>query len=215
MTAGAHSFRAVATTARGITSETAPWVLTGVPPGPALGKFGIGKVVSGTVYVTVKGKRRRLTAAGGEIPVGAEIDARKGRLRLTAGAGKDKPDMVGEFRGGVFLFNQRGKTDTTTVLRLSQPLSRCTRAKKGRASRMAATKARQLWGSATGRFQIKGRYSAATVRGTKWLVRDACDAKRRHVTVTRVTSGTVEVADRIKRKTVLVKAGRSYTARGR
>jgi CHASE2 domain-containing sensor protein len=172
-------------------------------------------VVSGTVYVTVRGKRRQLTAVEEEIPVRAEIDTRRGRLRLAAGGGKDKPDMVGEFRGGVFLFNQLGKTDTTTVLRLSQPLGRCTAASKGRTSRTAAIRERQLWGDATGRFQIKGRYSAATVRGTVWLVRDACDRKRKHVTVTRVTSGTVEVADRIKGKTVLVGAGRSYTARGR
>ena len=34
---------------------------------------------------------------------------------------------------------------------------------------------RKLWGDGRGRFRTRGRYGAATVRGTKWLTDDRCD----------------------------------------
>jgi hypothetical protein len=49
---------------------------------------------------------------------------------------------------------------------------------------------RRLWGDGYGRFRTAGRYSAATVRGTRWLVEDRCDG-----TVTRVKRGQVAVED--------------------
>ena len=58
-----------------------------------------------------------------------------------------------------------------------------------------------------GPFSTKGKYGAATVRGTKWSVSDACDR-----TIVSVTQGIVAMRDFVKRKTVLVRAGRSYTA---
>jgi ferric-dicitrate binding protein FerR (iron transport regulator) len=66
-----------------------------------------------------------------------------------------------------------------------------------------------VWGSdRNGRFRTRGSNSVATVRGTKWYVEDRCDG-----TYTKVTSGEVVVRDLVKRKTVVVKAGRSYLAR--
>ena len=69
-------------------------------------------------------------------------------------------------------------------------------------------KSRKLWGDGKGAFRTSGRYSAATVRGTRWLVQDTCTG-----TLTRVTQGSVSV--RAGRKTVIVRAGRKYTARPR
>jgi hypothetical protein len=46
------------------------------------------------------------------------------------------------------------------------------------------------------------------VRGTIWLVQDRCEG-----TVTKVTRGTVQVADFRRHTTVTVKAGHSYLAR--
>ena len=37
---------------------------------------------------------------------------------------------------------------------------------------------RKLWGSGKGRFRTRGRYAAATVRGTTWLMEDFCDTSR-------------------------------------
>jgi uncharacterized repeat protein (TIGR01451 family) len=66
---------------------------------------------------------------------------------------------------------------------------------------------RQLWGSAKGAFTTKGRFAAATIRGTFWLVQDRCDG-----TLTQVVEGTVDVLDSTKNKTVSVPAGSSYLA---
>ena len=48
------------------------------------------------------------------------------------------------------------------------------------------------------------------MRGTRWLTEDRCGG-----TLTRVAEAAVSVRDRIRRKTVLVRAGRSYFARAR
>ena len=58
-----------------------------------------------------------------------------------------------------------------------------------------------------GSFRTTGRYSAATVRGTVWSTSDRCDG-----TLTVVKRGTVDVFDKITRKTVTVHAGHSYLA---
>jgi hypothetical protein len=46
------------------------------------------------------------------------------------------------------------------------------------------------------------------VRGTIWLTKERCDG-----TLTQVTRGVVSVRDLTARKTVTVRAGRSYLAR--
>ena len=48
------------------------------------------------------------------------------------------------------------------------------------------------------------------MRGTKWLVEDRCTC-----TLTRVERGRVEVRDVVKHKTVIVRAGKRYTARAK
>jgi hypothetical protein len=65
-------------------------------------------------------------------------------------------------------------------------------------------------GDGSGAFRARGQYSAATVRGTKRLVQDSCAG-----TLTKVAKGVVSVRDNVKRKTVIVKAGRQYLARPR
>jgi hypothetical protein len=63
---------------------------------------------------------------------------------------------------------------------------------------------RRLWGSGKGKFTTKGKYAAATVRGTIWLVADYTD----HSLVT-VKRGLVAVQDLVTNKTTLVPAGHS------
>ena len=46
------------------------------------------------------------------------------------------------------------------------------------------------------------------MRGTKWLTQDTCSG-----TLVRVKRGTVTVRDFAKKKTVVVKKGKSYVAR--
>jgi hypothetical protein len=66
---------------------------------------------------------------------------------------------------------------------------------------------RRLFGSGQGKFTTKGRFAAATVRGTKYLVADFKDGTR-----VAVERGVVSVRDLVKKKTVLVRAGKSYFA---
>ena len=82
--------------------------------------------------------------------------------------------------------------------------------KKPRARRTGATAktVRQLWGDGKGRFRTRGRYAAATVRGTRWLTADRCDG-----TNVKVVRGVIQVSDFPQRRQVTVPAGRSYLAR--
>jgi len=63
---------------------------------------------------------------------------------------------------------------------------------------------RRLWGSGKGKFTTKGKYAAATVRGTQWLIADYAD----HTLVT-VKRGLVAVQNFATKKTTLVPAGKS------
>ena len=59
-----------------------------------------------------------------------------------------------------------------------------------------------------GKFQTKGRYAAATIRGTTWDTIDRCDG-----TLIKVTKGSVLVNDLKKHKKIVVKKGHSYLAK--
>ena len=73
---------------------------------------------------------------------------------------------------------------TTTDLTLSQPLAPCGKKKAGAAAKKPKT--RKLWGDGSGSFRTRGQYSAATVRGTRWLVQDSCAGTLTKVTPERV-----------------------------
>ena len=64
---------------------------------------------------------------------------------------------------------------------------------------------RRLWGDGSGSFRSRGRFGAATVRGTVWLTEDYCNG-----TLVRVQRGTVAVRDLVRNRTVTVTAGKSY-----
>ena len=158
----------------------------------------------GTVRIKLPGSRRyRVLAEGEQIPVGTTIDTRKGRVTLTAAG-----DQTATFYAGIFKLRQTSGATPLTTLVLTEKL-RC--APRGAASTAAKRKTkRRLWGDGKGRFRTKGKYSAATVRGTKWLTEDRCGS-----TLTRVTKGRVAVRDFVTRKTVVVRAGKKYVARRR
>jgi len=107
---------------------------------------------------------------------------------------------------GVFVITQTGGSKPVTQLALAGKL-RCPR---GKASQSARKRVRRLWGDGAGRFRTKGRTAAATVRGTIWLTEDRCNG-----TLVRVRRGSVSVRDLVKRKTVIVKRGKSYFARAK
>ncbi len=183
-----------------------PPVVTSQEPTPVVNKVIVAKEISGRVRIKLPGTNRyiELDAAQG-IPVGSSVDTKQGVVELTsipkAGAAPEKA----QFRQGIFLLTQKaGITDLKLTEALSCP-------KRGAKAAAKKPKSRKLWGKGSGKFRTTGNYSAATVRGTEWLVQDTCSG-----TLTRVTQGVVAVRDKVKKKTILVRGPRGrYTAKPR
>jgi PKD repeat protein len=146
---------------------------------------------------------------GGTIPYGAKVDVTKGKLTLRTEVGTIL--VYGNGPPAAFVL-VRLKVGNRTIVQLRLTggnFGLCTRRSVSAVGAAGATKKtiRALWGSGKGTFQTKGRFAAATVRGTKWLTADLCDGTR-----TTVTQGIVQVNDLVKHRLVFVRAGRSYFA---
>ena len=176
-------------------------------PAPVAGKNVNVKPVSGKVRIKRRGSKRFVTlTAEAKIPVGSSIDTRRGRIAITAAQGGGRTASA-DFYDGLFKLTQTKGSKPVATLALTERLS-CPKA--GKAIAAAKKKKRRLWGDGSGRFRTKGKHSAATVVGTKWLVEDRCRS-----TLTRVVRGRVSVRDFAKKKTVTVRAGKRYTARAK
>jgi Ca2+-binding RTX toxin-like protein len=146
------------------------------------------------------------------VPMASQVDARKGSVGLVSSrTRRSRPSGV--FSGGLFQVLQSRSRGSVAELRLrGGDFGAC---RRGRAGRSAAAPAqrriiRRLRARARGRYRASGRHSAATVRGTVFSVVDRCDG-----TLTTVRSGVVRVRDFRRRRTVTVRAGKSYLARAR
>ena len=151
-----------------------------------------------------------------QLPIGSFVDARFGTSRMTTARNRRGRTQSGNFSAGVFqvLQSRARRAGGLTELRLKGGSFNGCRA-GGSVSSDSATAAglsrrsiRRLRSSATGRFRTRGRNSSATVRGTIWTVTDRCDG-----TLTTVKRGKVAVRDFRRKKTVLVRTGKSYLAR--
>jgi ferric-dicitrate binding protein FerR (iron transport regulator) len=168
-----------------------------------------GAVGTGTVRIKGRDGKFRTLGPNEAIPLGSEVDATKGRVRVTSATGTAGQVQTADFYKGAFVVTQTKGSKPITQLALSGKLS-CS-AKSGKANVAAKRKrVRRLWGDGHGSFRTKGRRAAATVRGTKWLTEDRCDSTK--ITVKR---GVVQVRDFVKKKTVRVKQGHSYVAKSR
>jgi predicted outer membrane repeat protein len=180
-------------------------------PPPVAGKTVNVLPESGTVMIKLPGSQTWVVLVDGQqIPVGSVVDTRKGRVTLVAAANRTGATATAEFYAGVFKVGQTKGSKPITELTLVEKLTGCTASGKASAAGKKKVRKRRLWGDGKGRFRTKGKHSAATVVGTRWLVADTCRS-----TLTRVVRGRVEVRDFGKRKTVLVKAGKKYVARAR
>ncbi len=179
----------------------------GLPP-PVVGRLINAEPESGTVRIKLPGRKRFRTLTEGEqLPVGTTIDTRKGRIALTAAANKTGGTASADFYKGLFRLTQTKGRRPITTLTLVEKLA----CKTGNATAAAKRKKkRRLWGDGKGRFRTKGKHSAATVLGTKWLVEDRCTS-----TLTRVVRGKVSVRDFVERKTKTVRRGKRYIARAK
>jgi hypothetical protein len=176
-------------------------------PDPVAGSTANAEAVKGTVLVKEPGSGKFVPlAAADQIPIGSELDTTKGTMKLTTAAGAGKTQS-GTFGGGLFKLGQSKSPKPVTQLKLTGKL-RC--ARRGKTARAAASRSRRLFGNARGRFRTRGRNSTATVRGTRWLVKDTCAG-----TLTIAQKGTVVVRDLVKRRTKVLHTGQRYLARSR
>ncbi len=149
---------------------------------------------------------------GGRIAYNSTVDVTQGTLVLKADTGTLTVHGAARLPAVFKLLRGIDKKKPIVELRLvAGDFSACP--KKRKTSGVAATEAatttvRQLWGNGKGKFRTRGRYAAATVRGTNWLTADRCDATR-----VQVVRGVIQVSDLPHKKQVTVRAGRSYLAK--
>ena len=147
-----------------------------------------------------------------QIAVGSLIDTRRGTVRLTTATNTSGDTQSGEFSAGSSRSSSRGAPapGLTELPLKGGNFRRCATGSRrstaaGLLARTAAKrKIRKLRGNATGRFRTRGRNSSATVRGTIWDTIDRCDG-----TLTSVRQGSVLVRDFIRRRNIVVRAGRA------
>jgi hypothetical protein len=207
-----------------------PPVIYALPIGsvtPQLGKTVGAAPLRGRVLVAVPSRAARRSGARAsqkglkfvpltaerEIPVGSFLDTRRGTMRLTSATGTGTRTQSGKFSAGIFqvLQSRSRKAKGLTELRLKgASFNRC-QARSGStagAARLSKKVINQLKADAKGKYRSRGKHSAATVRGTVWITADRCDG-----TLTTVKRGKVAVRDFRRKKTVIVRAGKSYLAK--
>src|ERR1700733_660433 len=218
-----YHVRLVATNSAGTTvgPDVTFTTLKAPPPrAPTLGKTFNVSVVSGVVLVRLHGQLVPITELE-QIPGGTLIDALHGTIKLTAASRTKKPvkTQTGNFGGAIFKLTQatRGANKGLVNLALVEsafkgaPTYATCKAKKAGDATIAALSSKTLQllhASAHGKFRTTGKYSAATVRGTKWTIADKCNG-----TLTHDITDSVSVTDFVHHKTVILHAGQSYLAK--
>ena len=169
------------------------------------------RLVDGEVLVRLTPNSAPVPLAGvAALPVGAIVDARKGRLDLRTAGRRKGSSQSARIAAGIFQIRQKRArlgTAAATDLVLRTP--------PGQARACAATGAprkgvvRQLSVAAKGVFRTVGAAGVAKGRTTStWTMADRCDG-----TLTRAIRGRVTV--RVRGRDVTVRPGRSYLARAR
>jgi uncharacterized repeat protein (TIGR01451 family) len=141
-----------------------------------------------------------LTIATSDGSVGTFSSSQPTARRQTSSTARSTANLHAEF-----IVSQPASGGLTTLTLAGASFDACGTPRKLSATNQ--TPVRQLWGSAKGNFSTKGRFAAATVRGTIWLVQDRCDG-----TLAQVVQGLVDVLDTTKNTTVSVAAGQNYVA---
>jgi uncharacterized repeat protein (TIGR01451 family) len=171
------------------------------PPPPRPGRF-VGEP-RGTILINGQAVTQDTQVRNGDI-----VDTSRGEFTLRTTSGE------AVFTAGRFRVRQVGGRNALTTLTLvGGNFATCNATRralaappKGKSKKVV----RSLWGSGTGKFQTKARYSSATVRGTIWLVQDRCDGS-----LTVVRAGVVQVRDLTTNRLLLVRTGGRYLARAR
>jgi hypothetical protein len=177
-----------------------------VAPHPTLGETVLLTLVKGKVSFREPGGE--WTVLGGPTVVrnSTVVDATNGVVKVTVERDRSHHLDSADVWGGSFKVHQdSGKRPVTTFTLTGDISSARTVARSA-----AFVRVRKLWVNGKGNFKTRGRRASAIVRGTYWLTEDT-DAG----TTVRVNRGLVAVRDFVKKRTVLVSTGHSYTARPR
>jgi hypothetical protein len=230
-----YHVRLVATNVAGTTNG--PDMTFTTQRGPVPGAPGLGTTfnvsATGLVLIKIHGVFIPLTELT-KIPSGTIINALNGTLTLTTALPAVQHALIaakkqakkkrktktqkGKFGGAIFKATQArsGLASLSLVegaFKGAPTYASCKAKKGGRATIAALSKKtlQLLHGSDNhGKFRTKGRYAAATTRGTVWTIADRCDG-----TLTHVRKDSVTVNDFVRHKTIILRAGHSYLARAR
>ena len=157
---------------------------------PRLGRAVIVSVVSGNVRIRPRHSRSFVLLKGRRlIGVGATVDASHGTVRVVTARNANGGLQSGVFDGGAFVVTQERSGLVDLLLAGGRRSDRACRAAAGRdasahtadgrgpqaAAAVSPTVLRLLHSRAHGRFRTRGKYAAATVRGTQWTTMDRCD----------------------------------------
>lgn len=171
--------------------------------------------VSGKVLVAVPppggnagGQKFVPLSAAREVAIGSVVDTTSGRVRLTVATAPPTKLRSGEFHGGIFAIGQPSSDGGLAVLTIRDNRSRrtscsTTHGRKSKSKRILGL----LRGTASEGFQTVGKFSAATVRGTEWGVRNRCDG-----TFTVVQEGEVVVHEFRPNRSIVLHTGQTFLA---
>ena len=174
----------------------------GEPAGPEVGVSVELEPVRGDVLVRESGEDFEQLDDVAVLPVGSEVDATKGVVRLTS-ARTDGDTQEGEFSEGRFEIVQEEGSDTVTLKLTGGDFSKCDtpEARRDR-STVGGPEIRSLFAEGEGDFRTEGQFATASTRGTTWETVDACFG-----TLTDVADGEVVVSDKIRGREIPVRAG--------
>jgi hypothetical protein len=164
----------------------------GMPPGTV-------KLPGATVFVSIK--------PGQNLPPGTIVDVSNGAAVTLADPKGRKAVFYGKKDGVPSMFVMAGVVRRFVELRLTGGDFKVCKTRSVQRAGKSEKPVRRLWGKGKGSFRTKGRYAAAAVRGTWWLTEDYCTR-----TLVKVKRGVMTVRDLVKKKTVIVPAGKSYSA---
>lgn len=202
------------------------------PAPPEPGETGNLDAVRGEVCARLPGSDKCVDISDlTEVPIGTTVDATKGTAALTMSDGTGGT-YTGEFSQGVFVIESQSLGAVRTLSGKGKPKAKkqrkilfttlrlgggdfgvcSTRRLAGSAKEKPKPKTvRRLWGNSKGKFRTKGRHSAATIRGTRWLTSDRCDGTLTYV----AHGGPVSVLDFRLGRTIELRQGQKYLARPR
>jgi hypothetical protein len=195
---------------------------------PVAGVNTVVRLLSGEVFVKLPRGTTAAQAGGGgfvplkgvaSVPVGSTVDARKGRLNLSAAANsrpvgdRRRRLQAATFGAGIFRIRQARERRGSSRRTPADALLRSGRGEERRCTRDDSPRkgvVRSLTVDGKGYFRTVGGASVAVASNARWITSDRCNG-----TLTTVQRGRVSVVGRDGGRAVTVRAGRSYLVRAR